>query len=222
MTIAVGQLRNLFNKDGLTPEGQRSLNDLLARVEAAISKAQKLQAPIEGRTEPIQTTVQALNTTGNLKSTDNIAADGVGSPLAGGRLGRQALDDSARIVNSFHNNQLNVTSIPTSSTTLSNDGVSTAIVISSHTLQYGAGNRSNNLGSVDPGSFGLWAVYYDDPTYTGGAVIYQVTSDLLVPAQSDGRVLVGTITTVLGTPFTGGGHSGGTGGGGGGHGYSKF
>lgn len=227
MTMTLGQLRGeIVNENRqLTPDAQRVFNDAFSRIFGAIDKQNALIADfiaaktkIEGRTEGIGTTVGNLTSTGQVNSTDNVI-DGTGSPLTGGKRGFVGFDGNSRIANSFRNNQLNVTAIPGSSATLSNDGVSTAITITSYSNQYGAGLVANNLGSVDPGSFGKWYVYYDDPTYAGGAVTYSFSADPLAQGANDGRQLVGTITTVAGTPFTGGGNTGGTGGKGGGHGY---
>lgn len=225
MSFGTGRGQFVDPKSGmLSPDAQRLHAIWEKKLEDALTIVGELKAAlrIQGRTEGIGTTVGKLTNIGHLDSTDSIAADGTGSPLTGGRRSFVAFDGSSRLTDSFRNNQINVTSIPTTDGTLSNDGVSTAIVISSNSNQYGAGSIANNLGSVDPGTFGTYSVYYDDPTYTGGPVIYQVSSDILQQGANDGRQLVGTIGTVLGTPFTGGGNKGGTGGGGGGRGFNKF
>lgn len=220
--MSFGQGRGQFvDKDGrLTPDSQREMNVWSTKLEKALTLFGELKAStvIQGRTEGIGTTVGNLTGTGQVNSTDNVI-DGTGLPLSGGKRGQIALDSNSRLANSFRSNQLNVTAIPDSAATLSNDGVSTAITVTSYSNQYGAGTVPNNLGAVDPGSFGSWSVFYDDPTYNGGAVVYQASANVLDQGANDGRQLVGTITTVGGSPFTGGGNTGGTGGKGGGHGY---
>lgn len=182
---------------------------------------------IAGRTEQIGTTVGNLDSTGKLNSllnvvagrnTDNIA-DGTGSPLTGGKRGFNALDTNNRLANSFRANPVNVSNTPTSSTTLSNDGISTAIPISAYTSQFPPGSVSYNSGSVDPGVFGSAFIYFDDPTFAGGAVPYQFTASASVQTAAEGRSIVGQITTVSGAAKTGGGSSGGTGGKPGGRGF---
>jgi hypothetical protein len=179
----------------------------------------KLQAPIVGRTEGIGITVTNLDSTGKLASTDAIAADGTGSPLTGGKRGFVALDTNNRLANSFRGNPVNVSNAPTSSTTMSNDGVLTVIPISAYSAQFPPGTVSYNSGSVDPGSFGKVFVYFDDPTFAGGAVAYAFTTSPQVQTAAEGRIPVGAITTVSGSAKTGGGTSGGTGGTGGGRGF---
>lgn len=97
-------------------------------------------------------------------------------------------------------------------TSLSNDGTTTAISVGSGTYHLGNISISANSGSVDPGSYGQWYVYFDtDSGYSGGSVTYHATSDKTVLTQSPYRVPVGGILTQSG----GGGSSGGTGAGGG-------
>lgn len=176
---------------------------------------------IQGRTEGIGTTVVKLTAAGLLEDTDAILADGTGSPLTGGKRGFVALDPNNRLANSFRMNMANVSSAPTAASDLSNDGSATAIVIAASTQQFGAGQVSYNSGSVDPGAFGTFYVFADDPTFAGGAVTYQFSSDPEDQVAAEGRIKFGVITSVSASAETGGGSSGGsTGGGGGGGGYN--
>jgi len=95
---------------------------------------------------------------------------------------------------------------------LSNDGAGTDIVVASFSVQYGFGTLSYNSGAVDPGSFGKWGVYFDDPLYSGGTVTFHADTAASTLTAAEGRVVVGYITTVGGIPHTGTG--GGNGGGG--------
>lgn len=175
---------------------------------------------VVGRTEGLGTTTGNLDATGKLTSTDAIAADGTGSPLTGGKRGFAALDTNNRLVGSFRANAVNVSSTPTAATALSNDGVLTVIPVAATTAQFGDGSVSYNSGSVDPGVFGTFYVFADDPTFSGGAVTYQFSTTPVTQTAANGRVLFGKIITVLGTPKTGGGNTGGTTpGGGGGRGF---
>lgn len=96
---------------------------------------------------------------------------------------------------------------------LTQSGVSTTINIASRTLQIGATQiPAYNSGSVNPGSFGTWYIYGDDPDLTGGAITYFATATPSVTVANKGRVYFGEITTVSGGGAIGFG--GGTGGGG--------
>lgn len=161
----------------------------------------------------------AALTTGNVdlaksgvtnKTTDNLS-DGTGSPLAGGKRGFQALDTNNRLASSFRNNALNASAASTSSTTLSNDGISTAITIAASSQQFGPGTVAYNSGSIDPGGFGVSSyIFADDPTFAGGAVAYSFSATPPNQAASDSRVIFGKINTTGGVAKTGGGYSGGT------------
>src|ERR1041385_4119981 len=134
-------------------------------------------APIEGRTEGIGTTAQNLTSTGQLASTDNIAADGTGSPLTGGKRGFVALDTNNRLAGTFKNNPLNVVSFFTGANPLVQDATTTNILVAASTRKFGDGSISYNSGSVDPGVLGGWTVYADDTTFAGGVVTYQATQN---------------------------------------------
>lgn len=176
---------------------------------------------IVGRTEGIGTTVQQLNSTGQLLNTDQIAADGTGSPLTGGKRGFQALDTNNRLANSFRATGVNVSSTPTSATTLSNTGAATLISIAGSSNQFAPGLVSYNSGSVDPGVFGgPNYILASDPTFAGGAVPYSFSTNVQQQTAAEGNVSFGGITTVNGTAKTGGGNTGGTGGTRGGRGFN--
>lgn len=185
---------------------------------------------IAGRTEQIGVTVQNLNTTGQLKSLLNVAADvntdhvadGTGSPLTGGKRAAVALDVNNRLADSSRANALNVSNTPTSSTVLSNaGGAATLISVAASTAQFGNGTISYNAGSVNPGIQGSFFVFADDPTFAGGAVTYQFSATAPSQTAADGRVNFGKITTSA-AASTGGGNSGGTTpGGGGGRGFNQ-
>jgi len=188
-------------------------------------------APIVGRDEGIGTTVQNISDTGNLDSlahVDNantdLLTDGTGSPLAGGKRGFIGFSAVPQLASSFIENPVNVSSTPTGATGLSNDGVSHVVVVSASTQQFGAGQVNYNSGSFDPGSFGSFFAFADDPQFDGGAVTYQSSTSPVDITAADGRVPFGGITTASGSSNTGGGNSGGTtgGGGAGGRGFNQL
>ena len=179
-------------------------------------------AKIQGRTEGIGTTVVKLTAAGLLEDTDAIAADGIDSPLTGGKRGFVGFDANNRLANSFRATAVNISGVPIAAGDLSNDGSATAIPIAASTHQFGAGTVAFNSGSVDPGGFGTFYVFADDPTYAGGAVTYQFSTDPDDQVAAEGRISFGAITTTSATPQTGGGFDGGsTPGGGGGRGYAQ-
>lgn len=198
----------------------QSTIDTLGNIQAAITKLGS-NVVIDGRAGTLQTSLQNINATGNLASTDNIVSDGTGSPLAGGKRAAVAIDTNNRLTNSFRQNPVDVSSSPLSSTGLSNDGVSTVITIDAGSYQFGPGSVAYNSGSVDPGVFGGPDIeYFDDPTFSGGAVTFHFTTNPADTVGALGRIPVGSITTTNGSSGTGGGYSGGSAGKGGGRGYS--
>lgn len=62
-----------------------------------------------------------------------------------------------------------------------------------------------NAGSVDPGSYGMFYVYADDPKKTGGTITLFTTQNLGDLTAADGRICFGNITTAMGGGGTGGG-----------------
>jgi len=129
---------------------------------------------------------------------------------AGTRRAINALDTNSQLSSTFKNNPINANGAFTGSNPLSQSGTSTTIVVSSSSLQFGAGQVSYNSGSVNPGSYGTWYVYADDRTFAGGSVAYQASANQNVQMAADGRISFGKITT------TSGGGGSGIGGGGGG------
>jgi hypothetical protein len=119
-------------------------------------------------------------------------------------------NSNSQVASSFHGQPVSTSWAPTSSTVLSNTGLSLTIVISSNVNQFAAGTIPLNSGSVTPASFGTWAVFADDPTFAGGPVIYSVSANLQNQVLNEGRMCLGVITTVNSGSSTGGGTSGGT------------
>lgn len=203
----------IVDKEG---RASKELNNFLTKVLAPTQQvvagdgSVHSQAPITGRTEGIGTTVGNLTASGQLASTDNIAADGTGSPLTGAKRAFIALDVNSRLANSFRANAVNVACVPTSAIGLTNDGVSTAIVIPSQTWQFGNAQLSFNSGAANPGAFGTFYVYADNPTFSPGALNFQFTTSPPTLVASDGRMNFGKIITVGGSAKTGGGNTGGT------------
>lgn len=215
------------------------MRDLVLRADKTLTNKGEIQAQanVTGRTEKLSTTLGNVDATGIVtaagvdlsraytnKTVDNIN-DGVTfvrttpNEKTGAGRGFNALDTNNRLANSFRANPVNVSNAPSSSTTMSNDGVSTSIPVSAFTNQFPAGAVAYNSGSFDPGSFGKVFGYFDDSTFAGGAVPYQFTTLPQVQTAAEGRIPLGGITTVNGSAKTGGGTSGGTGGTGGGRGF---
>lgn len=92
--------------------------------------------------------------------------------------------------------------------TATDAGTTVTISISAHTRVYGDGTSV----SVNSGSFtGLlystrYYIYYDNPSFTGGAVSYQITTNSSVAVQTGVRHVVGAVDTPAsgGPPSDGG------------------
>ncbi|SRR6266550_3124014 len=155
----------------------------------------------------VSKTDPALTQLGKLVSTDQIAADGAGSPLAGGKRGFIALDANSRLAGTKRATAALASYTPTTQP-LTQSGTTTTINVAASTQRFPDGDVAYNSGSVDPGAYGTYFVTADDPTFLGGAVAYQASTSNPNVTANDGRLYLGKITT------TGGG--GGVGGGGGG------
>lgn len=126
----------------------------------------------------------------------------------------QAGTVNSGLVNSRSTVAATNSAITTSSTAiLTQSGTTTTINVASFTVQYPFGQVTYNSGSVNPGAYGTYSVYFSDPNFTGGAVSYSASTAPYQTNASDSSVAIGVITTAGG----GGGSGGGGGGGGGGN-----
>lgn len=129
-------------------------------------------------------------------------------------VGGVQFDAQGRVASPFFNNLVDAAGSPTSQP-LSQSGTTTAILVAAHTWQFGDHQINYNSGSYDPGAFGTFDVYSDDPFHAGGSVAYfAVTVPNTTVIAKRGRVYHGRITTV--NTGGGSGSGGGTGGGSGG------
>lgn len=97
------------------------------------------------------------------------------------------------------------------SSILTQSGTSKTINVAAFTLQYGFGTVSYNSGSVTPGSYGAFVIYFSDPNYAGGAVTYNATNQTYQSVAQDGYQAIGVITTSVGGGGSGGGGGGNAG-----------
>jgi hypothetical protein len=79
-------------------------------------------------------------------------------------------DSNSRLASSFHNTAVNTAFAPTSTSTLSNNGLVQDINIAASTNQFAPGGLAYNSGTVSPPAFGTFYVFADDPLFLGGAV----------------------------------------------------
>ncbi len=174
----------------------------------------KASTVIEGRTEGIGTTVGNIDSVGDFDADAVIdgAVNGITNfnQRTGGGRGFNALDTNNRLADSFRNTAVNVSVAPTGAANLSNDGAATLVTVGAETKQFGAGQVSYNAGSFDPGVFGTFYAYADDPTFAGGTVTYLFSTSAFDQTAAEGRIPFGAITTTGGTPQTGGGDDGGS------------
>lgn len=88
---------------------------------------------------------------------------------------------------------------------LTQNGTSTRINVASTTWKEGSLVITYNSGFVDPGSYGTFFVYVDDPTRAGGTVTYVADTSNPDVTASDGRIYFGKIVTSSGGGGTGSG-----------------
>lgn len=158
--------------------------------------------------------VSAVNVSG-VESTLTPAQSGTVTSNAG-------FNSNSQLAGTSHNNPVNSSNTPGATSTLSNDGTVTSVVVASASDSFGFGAVTDNSGSFDGGSFTTFYVFHDDPTYAGGAVIYQFSTTPPAQTQADGRINDGKITSANGVAKTGGGYTGGTTpGGAGGRGFNQ-
>ncbi|HKS75835.1 MAG TPA: hypothetical protein VJQ82_21665 [Terriglobales bacterium] len=98
------------------------------------------------------------------------------------------------------------TSASSSGGTLTQTGTGAQFTVSAITYYLGNLTMSVNAGTVNPGSYNTFYVYFDSPNYAGGSLAFQVTTDPSILGQYPWRFYVGTITT---TPSGGGSGGGG-------------
>lgn len=121
------------------------------------------------------------------------------------------------ILNSIQLGPINAVGTMTTATgVLTQSGTGTTINVAASTWNFNAVGASPitinySSGSVNPGGYGKYYVYADDPYGQGGAVTYHATLTFTDLFATRGRLDFGTITTVN----TGGGSGGGFQGGGG-------
>lgn len=134
------------------------------------------------------------------------------SEKVGGPRAAVALTSRAQLASTRYDNQVGLASTTLAGTNLlSQVGITTNITVGAFTVKAGDQSISYNSGSVDPGTYDIWFVYFDDPFYLGGAVVYKATTAFSTLASALGRVSIGKITTSAaggglgGAPGTGGG-----------------
>ena len=116
-----------------------------------------------------------------------------------------------RLASSLRNNPLNVQGFLTGANPLTQAGTSTTINVASFIVQFGFGQVSYNSGSVNPGSYGTWAVYFKDGKFGGGSVTFLATQSQHILTSDDANIFVGVITTAVGGGGSGSGFGTGLG-----------
>lgn len=181
------------------------------------------QAPVGASPVGIGTTVQNLDQSGNLASLANVndtsidlvtdstsfARTTLNEKTGAGR-GFNALNSNNQLASSFNEQPVNVMSVSTSSSLLSNNGTTHPITVAASATQFGAGLVTYNSGSFDPGAFGTFYANAADSTFSGGSVPYGFSTTPQGTAASDALAYFGKITTTNGTPQSGGGNTGGS------------
>lgn len=104
----------------------------------------------------------------------------------------------ARMQTAFELTPINTSGHSTGGAALSQSGTTTTINVASSIVQFGDGTVAYNSGSVNPGAYGTYFIYADDPGYTGGAVTYAATTVEANVYANNGRIYFGKITTAGG------------------------
>jgi hypothetical protein len=123
---------------------------------------------------------------------------------------KAGFNSNSQLASTFNGLPVNTSWSPTASTVLSNNGLGTTVTISANTNQFAPGQISYNSGSVNSGAFGPQLIFLDDPSFQGGAVPYSVSLFVQGQVTSEGRLVIGRITTSSTATSTGGGTTGGT------------
>jgi hypothetical protein len=193
---------------------------LLQYLPAAISDGVFLAQPISASVPRTGLTpLETVDGSGNKVLSIDKVSDGVSfvrttpNEKTGAGRGFGALDGNNRLNGTFRNNPVNCNGQFTGANPLSQSGTSTTILVASSSVRFGDGVVSYSSGSVNPGSLGKWYVYADDPTFTGGTVTYQATTDPSILNGGNGRVCFGVLTTTSGGGAVGIGSGGGGAGG---------
>lgn len=115
---------------------------------------------------------------------------------------KNTINGTNQIISSFNGQPLNsnaTTTVDVSLILKATQG-SHVVSVASFSIQWGGGLKHYNAGSVTtPATFGTYIVYFDDPTFAAGAVVYKVTQDATQLYQ-DGRIAIGSITTAAASP----------------------
>ena len=101
---------------------------------------------------------------------------------------------------------------PSGNSPLSQSGTSTTINVAASIWKCGDQTITYNAGSVNPGSYGTWLVYANDPQRLGGTVTFNAVNSASQAniTADNGNVYFGQITTSSGGGGTGLGGGGGT------------
>lgn len=94
--------------------------------------------------------------------------------------------------------QVNSAATYTGASPLTQHGLTTQIDVGSTSWKVGDLTVPYTVGSCDPGSYGLFYVYADDPKRAGGVVTYVATANVADLTAADGRLYFGKITTAAG------------------------
>lgn len=186
MTIKVSNLSAsvpIVDADGLpTPYWVQNFNSTIANLVSALNQVIAAQ--------------NAATVANAAAATANAAATSAATAAA-------SANTAATTANTAATTAQNTTNVASSYVTPSNvltatdAGANATISISAHTRTLTNGTTiSVNSGSVTALAYstGYW-IYYDDPSFAGGAVTYNATTTQATAAQTGSRFCVGAITT---------------------------
>ena len=118
-----------------------------------------------------------------------------------------ALNIRGVLEDSFRLNPVDAQYTVKSGLALSQVGVSTVISLSSGVMKYSAGELSIGASTVDPGGYGLYVCYIDNPLYQSATFALQASLNFYDAVAQKGRIYLGSLTTAGGGGGAGGGSS---------------
>lgn len=207
-----------------------AFRDMFTRMDKVLTNLGEVQpsAPVKGRTEGLGITVTNLNSTGQLKTADNIAADGA----TFGRVNVVALTSNnvdlakAGVVNKTAANiaetsnlkwrqMAHSTTQPTGLTITASDAGASATATFSAFTQQVPGLTSYGIALTFFAGLAYSTTYYcymNDPNFNGVAASINITTDPNVIFGNSANTYIGTIKTPPGGGGPTTGVTGGTGG----------
>lgn len=150
---------------------------------------------LESAFNTLESTVFAIQAVQDAANTAQAAADSAQASATAAASAASTAQTTATDVGTFA--MLNGSGVVGATITASDTGLDAQVVITSHTRIYGDGSSVSVTGTTISGLAysTLYFIYYDQASYAGGTVSYQVTTSEATAAQVNDRHLVGSVVT---------------------------